>query len=151
MSTNMTSTTTAAIPIAFGPDILAEMLHLSTQRRSELAVPEKALMFAVLAEAVETYQKAAFSRLPGQQALFREAEEWFWNNETGYLFSFTSICELLGFDAVFLRRGLMRWTADRQHAKLPRKKLQLHSVRSNGRKTSRRAAVRSAGAAVGTQ
>jgi hypothetical protein len=148
MSTNFISATNAALPRSYGPDILAEVLHLSTQRRSELAVPEKALMFAVLTEAVETYQKAAFSRSPGQQALFRETVEWFCNNDAGYLFSFVSVCELLGLDPICLRQGLMRWTANRQRATLPRKSLQLHSVRSVGHKSSRRAAVRSAGAAV---
>jgi hypothetical protein len=121
-------------PISFGPDVLAGLVHLTTHKRSQLAVPEKALMFAVLADAVETYQKYACSRSRRSQILFREAEEWFWNKETGYLFSFPSICEALGFDTAFFRLGLMRWTENQRADLRPHKKTQVHCVRSRVRK-----------------
>jgi hypothetical protein len=45
--------------LAVEPDILAAYQYLKTQRRTGPAAPEKALMFAVLADAIETYQKFA--------------------------------------------------------------------------------------------
>lgn len=139
----------SASPISFGPDILSELLHLTTRRRSQLAVPEKALMFAVLADAVETYQKHAFSKSRRQQVLFREAGEWFEKNETGYLFSFRSICEVLGFDPAFLRLGLLRWPNNRKQNRSRRKRTQPHSVRSQARKRLRSPASRVARASSG--
>jgi hypothetical protein len=132
----------SALPIFFGPDVLSQLLHLRTHRRSKLAVPEKALMFAVLADAVETYQKYAFSTSRRRQFLFREVEEWFWKKETDHLFSFPVICEVLGFDPAFLRLGLLRWTENRGEQRSPRKRTQLHSVRSQARKRLRSPARR---------
>jgi hypothetical protein len=131
----------SALPISFGPDVLGHLLHLRTHRRSELAVPEKALMFAVLADAVEMHQKYVFPTSRRRQFLFREAEEWFWKKETDHLFSFPIICEVLGFDPAFLRLGWLRWTENRQE-RSPRKRTQLHSVRSQARKRLRSAARR---------
>jgi hypothetical protein len=124
-------------PISFGPDILIELLHLKTQRPMDLAMPEKALMFAVLAEAVETYQKFASSKSRRGLALFRDAEEWLCRNETGYLFSFQTICELLNFDPIFLRRGLVQWMVQRQQRASARKRIQVHYVRGRRRKPIR--------------
>ncbi len=96
--------------------------------------PEKALMFAVLVEAVETYQKFAFCKSPRGQALFAEAQLWFWGKDSDSLFSFVSICEVFGLDPAFLRRGLMRWIANRHLDSAPRKKFQLHLDRGRARK-----------------
>jgi hypothetical protein len=59
---------------SFEPDILAPHQYLKNCRRTNPAEPEKALMFAVLAEAVDTYQRFAFFDSPGGRLLFREAE-----------------------------------------------------------------------------
>ena len=123
--------------ISFVPELLAEILYRQTCRRSELAVPEKALMFAVLADAIEIYQRYAFSTSRRRRLLFREVEEWFWKKESDHLFSFPVICEVLGFDPAFLRLGLLRWTETQEHERSPRKKTQLHSVRSQTRKPLR--------------
>jgi hypothetical protein len=121
-----------------GSDALVDdVLHLNSPRGTNLSLPEKALMFAVLADALETYQQSAFSSSRRKQNLFREAEDWFYKEETDYLFSFRAICEALGFDPTFLRRGLILWTAKRQENRAPRAKLQIHSVRSPRRKRVR--------------
>jgi hypothetical protein len=97
-------------------------------------VPEKALMLAVLAEAVETYQKYAFSRSAPRRALFREVETWFFGKPVNYIFSFAVICEVLALDAEYLRRGLMQWRAHRQQDSSTQKITQVHSVRNRTRK-----------------
>jgi hypothetical protein len=119
-----------------GTDVVSERLHADSQR-ANLSIPEKALMFAVLADAVDTYQQSAFSDSPRKRHLFHEAEEWFCREEADYLFSFKGICEALGFDPAFLRRGLILWTAKCQENRVPRTRLQVHSVRSPRRKRTR--------------
>lgn len=127
-------TVNRAAPVSFEPDILAPHQYLTNYRRLNPVEPEKALMFAVLAEAVDTYQRFAFCQSSRGQAIFREVEAWFWDDEPDSLFSFLSICEVFGLDPAFLRRGLMQWTASRQRNTSPRKKIQLHLDRGRARK-----------------
>jgi hypothetical protein len=123
-----------ASSLSFEPDILASYQYLKNYRCTHPVEPEKALMLAVLAEAVDTYQRFALSDSSRAQALFREVEAWFWGEEPDSLFSFPSICEVFGLDPGFLRRGLMQWTANRQRNTSPRKKFQLHLERGRARK-----------------
>ena len=76
--------------------------------------PEKRLMLAVLEDGVGTFQK--YAAAPGRRArrLFAEAEEWFASDDTAGPFSFVSICQALGLEPHYLRRGLRRWRE--QHA-----------------------------------
>jgi hypothetical protein len=71
--------------------------------------PEKRLMLAVLEDAVGTFQKYATAGGRRGRRLFAEAEEWFAAEDDGWPFAFTSICQALGFDPEYLRRGLARW------------------------------------------
>ena len=120
--------------LPYEPDILACQQYLKNYRRGKPAEPEKALMFAVLVQAVETYQRFAFSESPRGQALFHEAKAWFWSDEVNGIFSFRSICDVSGLNPGFLRRGLMQWMASRQGSASPRKRIQFRSVRSRSRK-----------------
>jgi hypothetical protein len=122
----------------YGPDALDDLFFIDSYRRSNFSIPEKSLLFAVLADAVETYQQSAFSNSRRKQVLFREAEEWFSSDEADYLFSFKGICEALGFNCAFLRRGLILWTANYQEHRARRPKLQIHSVRTGRRKNRQR-------------
>jgi hypothetical protein len=72
-------------------------------------------MFAVLSEAVETFQKFAFAKSVHGQALFHDAKRWIWDANSDYLFSFKNICELMGMNPALLRRGLIEWAARRQN------------------------------------
>jgi hypothetical protein len=120
--------------LSFEPDILAPHQYLKNWQGSNPREPEKALMFAVLAEAVDTYQRFAFSVSPRGRLIFREAEAWLWGEKADSVFAFRSICEVFGLDPGFLRRGLMKWTADRQWNTLRRKKIQFHLERGRARK-----------------
>ena len=121
-------------PVAFEPDILAPHQYIRNYRRTNPVEPEKALMFAVLAEAIDTYQRFAFSKSSRGKALFHEVEGWFWGDQADSLFSFPSICEVFGLDPGFLRRGLIQWATSRQRHKPARKKIQLHMERGRARK-----------------
>lgn len=134
LSLNNNHTLTQRAPVSFEPDILAPHQYLKNCRRTNPVEPEKALMFAVLAEAIDTYQRYAFAKSSRGHALFCDVEAWFWGEQADFLFSFPNICEVFGLNPGFLRRGLMQWTANRQRYKRPRKKIQLHMERGRARK-----------------
>ena len=93
---------------------------------------EKRLMFAIVEEAISTYQRYAGSSRRRGQRLFREAEEWFRSTDTTWTFAFQSICHAVGLDANYLRQGLERWKARRAEGRA-----QVYRFRRvNGRRTS---------------
>ena len=114
--------------LLYKPDILASKHYQKNYREAKWAEPEKALMFAVLMEAVETYQRFGFSTSPSEQKLLGEAKAWFWDEEVDRIFSFRSICGVIGLEPVYLRRGLRQWAADPQHEKSCRKRVLLQSI-----------------------
>ncbi len=93
----------------FQPDTLLPEQYLDTFRRKLHLEPEKKLMLAILEDAIACFQKYVFARDGKGKALFREAEMWLEDKEGSGVFSFDSICELLGFDPEYLRRGLRQW------------------------------------------
>ena len=70
---------------------------------------EERLMFAVLENAVECFQKYVLARKPSRKQLFQEAEEWFLDKENEALYSFENICDTFGFHPDHIRKGLMVW------------------------------------------
>jgi hypothetical protein len=113
--------------LPYEADILASQRYLKSYLRLTPIEPEKALMFAVLAEAVETYQRFAFSEALHNRRLFREAQAWVWEERAGCPFSFRSICDVFGLDPGYLRRGLRQWIANPPCDKSRRKRIQLRS------------------------
>ncbi len=93
----------------FEPDILAEPRFFQAHSKRDVAEPERALLFAVLSEAIETFRKFAFSKSARGQVLFRQAAEWLWDKDPDYFFSCENICGLMGLDPCYLRRGLLQW------------------------------------------
>jgi hypothetical protein len=69
-------------------------------------------MLAVLQDAVVCFQDNVTAVTSRKRALFREAEEWILNDDKSYLCSFDNICESVGLNPGYLRRGLMRWKED---------------------------------------
>jgi hypothetical protein len=88
-------------------------LHLPPTRespaQSEDGVGERRLLLAVLQDAVLCFQTYLFTQERHGRTLFREAEQWLGSRESDLLFSFESICEVLGIDAQYLRRRLDHW------------------------------------------
>jgi hypothetical protein len=110
----------------FEPDVLVDRQFFHTYRRKYQSEPERALVFAVLSEAIETFRKFAFSKSARGRSLFRQAEAWLWDKDPDYFFSCKNICELMGLDPCYLRRGLLEWaekneesTSERNAKKLP--------------------------------
>src|SRR5574341_1330374 len=69
---------------------------------------EKRLMIAILKDAVECLEKYRGSRSGAGRGLYENALEWVRDKGTGWLFSFTNICDLLGFDPDYLRSVLLK-------------------------------------------
>ena len=71
--------------------------------------PEKRLMLAVLEDGVGTFQKYAGATGRRARRLFAEAEDWFTSEDTSWPFAFVNICQALGLEPLYLRKGLRRW------------------------------------------
>jgi hypothetical protein len=106
----------------FQPDTLLPEQYLETFRRKLHLEPEKKLMLAILEDAIACFQKYIFARDAKGKALFREAEEWVQEKGSEGIFSFDMVCETLGFNPDYLRRGMTEWKskmlAERTHAKV---------------------------------
>ena len=79
---------------------------------------EEKLMLAVLASAIEHFQKHVLSKDEKGRKLFQEAEEWFLEKDRDQLFSFEYICETLGLHPDYLRQGLLSWKEAERKDKL---------------------------------
>jgi hypothetical protein len=95
----------------FQPDTLLPEQFLETFRRKLHLEPEKKLMLAILEDGIACYQKNLVARDSKGRALFREAESWVVETGNEAVFSFESVCDSVGLDANYLRRGLSSWKA----------------------------------------
>jgi hypothetical protein len=75
-------------------------------RRSEYLQPETALIAAILEDAIHDYRKYRGARDNAGKERFREAEEWLMHDGNEWIFSFGNVCEFLGLDPEYVRRGL---------------------------------------------
>jgi hypothetical protein len=118
----------------FEPDVLASSQYEKCHRR-RYPDPEKMLMFAVLEDAIECFQKFSAAQSMRGKARFQEAEDWFFHERNDWLFSFESICEVLNLNPDYIRAGLTRW---RSGAVAPQRKLRLFYVVRPCRRVRRR-------------
>ncbi len=75
--------------------------------------PEKRLMMAILLDAVECFQKHAPRHQGKPDRLFRASQEWLFDDDLKWPFSFVNICDAVGIDPRYLRNGLKRWSETR--------------------------------------
>jgi hypothetical protein len=87
-------------------DTLMTQQYADTFRRSEHLDPEKALVAAILDDAIHEYRKYSGAHDPNGKKRFREAEKWIMHGGNGWIFSFDNVCDLLGLDPDYVRRGL---------------------------------------------
>ena len=78
-----------------------------TMRRREHLEPEKALLLAILQDAIDSFLKYRGARDKVGKERFHEAKQWILETGNDWIFSFDNVCELLGIDPQFLRRGLL--------------------------------------------
>ncbi len=80
--------------------------YMDTFRRSEYLGSEKSLLVAILDDAVQEYRKYDRAHDADGKRRFREVQEWLMQEDDEWIFSFHNVCELLGLDPEYVRRGL---------------------------------------------
>ena len=113
------------VELIVGDTSLSEQ-DLSTFRRGEPLEPEKALLIALLEDAVHEYRKYSRARDRDGQARFQEAADWIMADDDTWIFSFRNVCELLGLDPEYVRRGVRESNAIGAGEQRPR---QQHGMR----------------------
>lgn len=89
------------------PETFLPVQHFnSLARQSE---PERRLLMAVLADAINCFQKDPLSGGRSKQRDAREAHMWLMSDDKAWPFSFVNVCDSLGLDSANLRQGLLRW------------------------------------------
>jgi len=97
----------------------ANAAYWDTVRRGDHANPEQDLMLAVLKDALLNYRK----NLRTRNRLFKDDQLWFFAEETDRLFSFESVCAVLGLDAERIRKRLLAWETEAGNAVLFNRKV----------------------------
>jgi hypothetical protein len=70
---------------------------------------EERLLYAMLENAIEDYQKYVSAMDKKGKELFQSAEAWFFETDSFSEFSFENLCDYLQLDASYLRKGLLHW------------------------------------------
>jgi hypothetical protein len=107
----------------FDLDTILPDQYYATFKRGHYGDPEKRLMVAILEDAVSCLSKDFHTSTRQQRKSCAEADNWInAEGEDDWIFSFTSVCESLGFDPGYLRRGLTHWAVVNRTntAQLPR-------------------------------
>ncbi|MEA2627366.1 MAG: hypothetical protein QOD06_3411 [Candidatus Binatota bacterium] len=100
-------------PAGFQPDTVLPSQFFESLRQKPYVQGEKRLIAAVLADAVDCYMKQLDSVDPAARQAFGEAEQWIFQEFPGWFFSFSSVCDMLGLNPAYVRRGLVEWRARR--------------------------------------
>jgi hypothetical protein len=90
------------------PDIFLPSQFYGNGGLSRKLEGEKRLMIAILKDAVECLEKYRESRSDTGKISYQNAIEWVEDTDTEWLYSFTNICDLLGFDPHYLREQLLK-------------------------------------------
>lgn len=124
--------------IQLQPDTLLAYDYFESFRRKQPLEPEKQLMEAMLADAINVYRLYAFADSTEKKKLFWEARRWLCSDDWRWPFSYRNVCEVLGLDPGYLRQGLTRWKD--QQSSLATVSIE-SSASINGRSNVNRAAI----------
>lgn len=91
------------------PDALTQFEYGRQYDGKAQRTPETRLMFAILVDAVECFQRNLFACKRRDRRLFDQAETWIFLSESNWVFSFENVCAELHIDPGYLRSGLRRW------------------------------------------
>ena len=93
----------------YQPDTILPFQYFESFRRKTYLEPEKTLMLAVLEDGLLCFQEHLSASNRRGKRLFREVQEWIFDNDGDWFFSFENICELLSINPHYLRQQLLRW------------------------------------------
>jgi hypothetical protein len=105
--------------LLYEPDANSQYQYLHVFRQKPHTIAEEKLMFAVLTDAIECFQ-----RYDGARTEKRLVQcGCLISSQVQPAFSFENICETLRLNPGYLRRGLMQWRNKRVHRKAGSKRL----------------------------
>jgi len=110
--------------LIFSPDLASYFQYEKVHGKKESQADDqalRALMLALLEDAIACFQGRFFKPSRTNDKLFQEAEEWI-NSEDEGVFSFNNVCETLGLHPENLRKGLEQWKAKQIRAPLEARK-----------------------------
>lgn len=116
----------------FGPDLVLPEQFFAPRRSDSYLSGEKALMLAVLEDAIRCFQEHLRNPRANPRLLSQQAESWIRAEDYDWPFSFNNVCEALGMNPSALREALLRWKAARSaeasssSGRAPRKVYRLH-------------------------
>ncbi len=91
------------------PDLMLPSQYFGVIRGCGQLTPEQKLMLAVLESAVHDFQRYHLATRQREKRIFREAQEWLSSREGRGIFSCVAICQAVGIDPDYLRKGLSAW------------------------------------------
>ena len=91
----------------FEPEVIPPAQMTGGARNDADTSGARALMLAILEDAMLCIKRGRRRRHPRTRQLAAEAETWVRSDSRAWLFSFASICDVLGFDADALRGRLL--------------------------------------------
>jgi hypothetical protein len=97
----------------FQPGTLLVAEYLDEPHRGTLVEPEKRLMLAVLAEAINGFQENHSARYGNKKKRFDEVQRWIFESQGDWIFAFENICSALELNPEYIRQGLLRWKTKR--------------------------------------
>jgi hypothetical protein len=119
---------------AFEPDVIAAAQFYASCKPARLRDPERRLMAAILEDAVSCLSMDPRRGTSRQRKQFEEARRWIdCDDDSEWIFSFQNVCEVLGLDPSYLRRGLSKSAGTRVIAperRRPGKRPAAHSYKT---------------------
>jgi hypothetical protein len=126
-----------------GPRTIDAGQYFDIFRGREQLAPERALVLALLEDAIHCYRQYRGAHDRAGRHKFSEAEKWITRQGRDWVFTFDNVCELLGLDPQYVRRGLIECEKNYAHTgEGPRSSVPApaNSLTGNG-KTSRSAGL----------
>jgi hypothetical protein len=120
-------------------DTVDPYVYLCTRRRQILAEPELKLVFALLEDALRCVGKYLRTRGRKGRSAYRDTDAWIFSRDDDRVFSFGSVCEILGINPDYLRKGVAQWKKNFPIVEKS-KPAQMDSLRARPRVISRRPA-----------
>ena len=96
----------------FGPDLVLPEQFFPERPGASALSGERALMWAVLVDGIESFRRTAHSGLERDVEEYVETVEWLAATDWESAFSFVNLCEIFGFDPLPFRRALLAWEAN---------------------------------------
>lgn len=89
--------------------VLPEQFYVRATGSSHPTSGVRALLWAMLEDAIVCMQQQALTPSRRHQRLAREAEQWIFADNTTWVFSFLNVCAALGLEPEYLRTKLTQW------------------------------------------